>query len=70
MFEVRDTGIGIAPEHQARIFHEFEQADSGSTRKFGGTGLGLSISKRIVERMGGRIEVEHDPARAPRSAPS
>jgi PAS domain S-box-containing protein len=59
--EVRDTGIGIAPEQQGRIFHEFEQADGGSARKFGGTGLGLAISRRIVERMGGRIEVESKP---------
>ncbi len=60
-FEVRDTGIGIAPEEQARIFHEFEQADGGAARKFGGTGLGLAISQRIVERMGGRIEVDSTP---------
>ena len=61
VFEVRDTGIGIAPDEQARIFLEFEQADRGSARRFGGTGLGLAISKRIVERMGGRIEVESAP---------
>ncbi len=58
---VRDTGIGIAPEDQARIFHEFEQADVGSTRKFGGIGLGLTISKRIVERMSGSIAVASSP---------
>ncbi len=61
VFEVRDTGIGIAPDQQARIFLEFEQADGGATRKFGGTGLGLAISKRIVERMGGRIAVTSAP---------
>src|SRR5208283_3470186 len=55
---VHDTGIGIASEDQARIFLEFEQADGGSTRKFGGTGLGLTISKRIIESMGGSIAVE------------
>jgi PAS domain S-box-containing protein len=55
---VRDTGIGISSEDQARIFLEFEQADGGSTRKFGGTGLGLTISKRIIESMGGSIAVE------------
>jgi PAS domain S-box-containing protein len=55
---VHDTGIGISAEDQARIFLEFEQADGGSTRKFGGTGLGLAISKRIVESMGGAIAIE------------
>jgi signal transduction histidine kinase/CheY-like chemotaxis protein len=60
---VHDTGIGMSPDDQARVFLEFEQADSGSARKFGGTGLGLSISKRIVERMGGTIAVESTPGK-------
>ncbi|HEY1310628.1 MAG TPA: ATP-binding protein, partial [Pseudolabrys sp.] len=59
-FQVRDTGIGLAPQDQVRIFLDFEQADGSSTRKFGGTGLGLAISKRIVERMDGRITVESE----------
>ncbi len=59
---VRDTGIGISAEDQARVFLEFEQADGGSTRKFGGTGLGLTISKRIIESMGGSIAVESTPS--------
>jgi CheY-like chemotaxis protein len=63
VFEVRDTGIGIASDERDRIFLEFEQADGNADRKFGGTGLGLAISRRIVERMGGRIEVESIPGR-------
>ncbi|MFZ5674865.1 MAG: GAF domain-containing protein [Pseudomonadota bacterium] len=55
---VRDTGPGIAPEHQARIFEEFQQVDDSSTRSKGGTGLGLAISKRIVEMHGGTITVD------------
>lgn len=60
---VHDTGIGIATEDQARVFLEFEQADIGSTRKFGGIGLGLTISKRIVERMAGSIAIESNSGR-------
>ena len=62
MFEiaVRDTGPGIAPDQQGRIFEEFQQVDDSSTRKKGGTGLGLAISRHIVEMHGGSIEVESE----------
>jgi CheY-like chemotaxis protein len=60
-FQIRDTGIGIAPEARERIFREFEQADERVARNYGGTGLGLSISERIVKRMGGRITLESQP---------
>ena len=57
---VSDTGIGMTPEQQQRVFDSFEQAESSTTRKYGGTGLGLSISKNIVEMMGGKIWVESE----------
>ena len=60
---VSDTGPGIAPADQQKIFEEFQQADSSTTRKKGGTGLGLSIAKRIIELHGGRIWVESSPGK-------
>jgi PAS domain S-box-containing protein len=60
-FQVADTGIGIAPDAQERIFREFEQANDGIARSFGGTGLGLSISERIARRMGGHVSLESQP---------
>jgi CheY-like chemotaxis protein/nitrogen-specific signal transduction histidine kinase len=60
-FEVADSGIGIGPDQQADVFRAFTQGDATTARKFGGTGLGLAISQRLVELMGGRLDLRSRP---------
>ncbi|MDM8349769.1 7TM diverse intracellular signaling domain-containing protein [Pseudomonas sp. sp1636] len=68
LFSVSDSGVGITPQHRARLFESFSQGDSSTTRRYGGSGLGLAISKELVEMMGGRIDVQSTPGQGTRFA--
>ena len=58
-----DTGIGITPEQQAKIFEEFTQADSSTARQYGGTGLGLAITRKLARMMGGDVTLASEPGK-------
>jgi two-component system, sensor histidine kinase and response regulator len=62
-FEVEDTGVGIAPERQDKLFRPFQQADNSTTRRYGGTGLGLSITRNLAQMMGGEAGLRSEPGR-------
>jgi signal transduction histidine kinase/CheY-like chemotaxis protein len=65
-FEVQDSGVGISPEAQSRLFQSFSQADGSTSRRYGGTGLGLAIAKRLAELMGGAVGVDSSPGKGSR----
>ena len=60
---VADTGIGMTPEQQAKLFEEFSQADATTAQRFGGTGLGLALSRKLARMMGGDVTVKSEPGK-------
>ena len=62
-FAVSDTGIGMTPEQQAKLFEEFSQADATTAQRFGGTGLGLAITRKLARMMGGDVTVTSEPGK-------
>ena len=62
-FAVADTGIGMTPEQQAKLFEEFTQADATTSQRYGGTGLGLALSRKLARMMGGDVTVTSEPGK-------